>query len=496
MVLKTSRLCNVSKGGRQGWDLLHLVSVLCLGLLLFCTYRLYKDAYFGDDDFRNLYWVQQNSFVSMIGYLVAPISSYFRPAGMMCYWVLLRFFDLNPAAYHWLAWSFHAANTALVYFILKRLTGSGPGAAVGAMLFASEAAFAEIYGCFCTIFELVAAFFSFIGILLWTSERRGWWRVVLASLTLLLAMKGKEMAITLPLVWLSYDLLLRKDMNWRMAAHWALPGGLALWYGLTKTLAMRGVASESLTVLLLTPFTALGFVAAACFGIFGWLQVTNFDPYHLSINWSTLSSGFGYYLNMLFSTNFRWEIWFVSIVALLLVLALSRQRLALFFGLYVFITFLPVIFLINHRFVFYWYLPFLGVCGLAAVLAKKVYSVIEMRNPRWLTQGGASAAFVLLCWVVFQVHKEANRPKMSFWKDRAHEHRALVTGLRALPPPPPGETIFFDSKPSHFDETVLLSATQVVLGRTDLRVRLVTQFPPEARYRMRFRDSHLVRVSQ
>jgi hypothetical protein len=78
------------------------------------------------------------------------------------------------------------------------------------------------------------------------------------------------------------------------------------------------------------------------------------------------------------------------------VIALSRQLLALFFGLYVFMTFLPVIFLINHRFAFYWYLPCLGVCGLAATPAKEVYSVIEMRNPRWLAQGGAAAVFVLL----------------------------------------------------------------------------------------------------
>jgi hypothetical protein len=470
MILKIPRLRCVNQGGRQGWNLLRLISVLCIGLLLLSTFRLYKgSAYFWLDDFYNLNQVRQASFGKLIASIVNPVSAYFRPAGMMCYWVLLRFFDLNPAAYHWLAWSFHAANTALVYFILKRLAGSRPGAAVGAMLFASEAVFADIYWCFCTIFELVAAFFSFIGILLWTSERRGWWRAVLASLTLILAMKGKEMAITLPLVWLSYDLLLRKDTKWRMTAHWALPGGLAFgyglakWYGLGKSLAMRGVAS---------------------------------DPYYLSINWSTLASGFGIYLNMLFSTNFPWQIWFVSFVVLLLVLALSRQRLALFFGLYVFITFLPVIFLINHRFAFYWYLPFLGVCGLAAMLAKKAYSVIERRNPRWLAQGGATAVFVLLCLLVFLVHKETNRPKMSWWKGLAREHRAFVTGLRALPTPLPGETIFFDSKPSHFDETILLSATQVALGRTDVRVRLVTQFPPGARYRMRFRDSHLVRASQ
>src|SRR6266581_623601 len=184
-------------------NLLCLIPVLCVGALLFNTYRLYKGAYFWLDDFNNLYWVQQYSFERMIGYLLNPVSSSFRPAGMMCYWLLLRFFDLNPAAYHCLAWSLHTANTAFVYFILKRLTESRAGAAVGAMLFASQAVFAEIYWDFGTIFELVAAFFSFVGILLWTSQRRGWLHGLVASLILLLAVKGKEMALTMPLIWLS-----------------------------------------------------------------------------------------------------------------------------------------------------------------------------------------------------------------------------------------------------------------------------------------------------
>src|SRR5439155_15099246 len=120
-----------------------------------------------------LYGVQQNSFADTIGYILN-----FRPTGMMCYWIVFRFFDLNPVAYHCLTWSLHAANTALIYFLLKRFTQSRPGAAVGAMLFASQAVFAAIYWDFGTIFELVAAFFSLLGIFLWTSERRGWLRVL------------------------------------------------------------------------------------------------------------------------------------------------------------------------------------------------------------------------------------------------------------------------------------------------------------------------------
>jgi hypothetical protein len=253
-------------------------------------------------------------------------------------------------------------------------------------------------------------------------------------------------------------------MERRIAAHSLLPCGLALWYGLTKASAMREVVPS--------------------------------HPYYMSITGSTLVSGFGTYFNMVFATNFRWQIWCIGFVALLLVFALLRNRLALFFQSYVLIAFLPVIFLINHRFAFYWYLPFLGVCGLAAMLTKTVAVPIETRNPRWLVDCSASVVFILLCWGTFLVHKEANRPQRSWVKDRTNEYRAFVTGLRSLPPPPNGEIIFFDSHPSLFDELLLRSATQVAFRRTDLSAKLVAEFPPEARYRLRFHESRLIQLPQ
>jgi hypothetical protein len=442
-----------------------LVPALCIGALLLNTFRLYKGgAYFSLDDFNNLFWVQQATFAQMVGHIINPISGYFRPAGMMCYWLLLRLFGLNSAAYHWLAWSLHIANTALVYFVLKRFTKSRAGAAVGAMLFASQAVFADLYWDFGTIFELVAAFFSFIGILLWTPERRSWWQVILASLALLLAMKGKEIAIAMPFVWLSYDLLLRKNMTPRLAVHWVLPIGLAVWYGLAKAWAMRSAVST--------------------------------HPYYLSITGPALAAGFRVYFNMLIKTNFPWQIWFMGFGMFLSLCLLLRSRLALFFQFYIFIAFLPVIFLINHRYAFYWYLPFLGVSGLMAMLAKDVAALIETRNPRWLAKAGAYSLFALLCWGTFLVHKESNRPKRSEIRDRANEYRAFIAGLRELRQPPRDETIYFDSQPSHFDEGHLLSATQVAFGRSDLRAKLVSEFPPEARYRLRFQESRLTQFPQ
>jgi hypothetical protein len=198
---------------------------------------------------------------------------------------------------------------------------------------------------------------------------------------------------------------------------------------------------------------------------------------------------------MLFQSNFPWQIWCVAAAVLLLIFVLLRSRLAIFFELYVFVTFLPVIFLVNHRFAFYWYLPFLGICGFAAMLSKNVMRLIAIRNPQWLTRVAASCLFIVLCWGIFVLQKETNRPQISRMRTQADEYRGFVASLRSLPPPQPVETIYFDSLPPHFKASLLLFATRVAFGRK-VRVRLVTEFPPDARYRMRFQDSQLIRVSQ
>src|ERR1700757_4321802 len=84
MILKMPRLRNVNQGCRQGWDLLGLVSVLCLGLLLLSTFRLYKGgSYFWLDDFNNLFHAQQTSFGKLISSITNPVSASFRPTGMI-----------------------------------------------------------------------------------------------------------------------------------------------------------------------------------------------------------------------------------------------------------------------------------------------------------------------------------------------------------------------------------------------------------------------------
>jgi hypothetical protein len=136
------------------------------------------------------------------------------------------------------------------------------------------------------------------------------------------------------------------------------------------------------------------------------------------------------------------------------------------------------------------------VSGLAAMLAKTVYDAAAGRNPQWLSQSGALAIFISLCWGTFMLQKNLTQPRRASMRASTNEYRAFVTGLKNLPSPSHNETIFFDSMPSHFDQNILLSATQVGLRRTDVGAKLVTEFPSEARYRLRFQESRLLQVPQ
>ena len=79
-------------------------------------------------------------------------------------------------------------------------------------------------------------------------------------------------------------------------------------------------------------------------------------------------------------------------------------------------------------------------------------------------------------------------------RQQTQEYRGFITGLEALPSPSRDEVLYFDSKPSHFNQTLLLSATQVALRRTDVGAELVSEFPSDARYRLRFEETRLIQV--
>ena len=432
---------------------------LCVGVLLLFTFRLYTFAYFWLDDFNNLHWIQQWSLKEGIQHVFSPSTEYFRPVGMLVYQIAFYIFDRDPRPYHWLIWSIHTLNVALVYLVLKRFTESRTGAAVGAMLFAYPPVFNDIFESFGTIFELTGAPLFFAGILLWRRKVRSLAVVVSACAVFILAVKAKEMAITLPAVWLLQDLLLRRPFKWKEFAAFLLPGSVGVWYGLQKVSEMR---APDLT-----------------------------QPYYMDLRGIVMGRGFGSYLNTLFETNFRWQIWCIGFTVVLLVLLVMKLRLAAFFQAYVFVTFLPVIFLINHRLPFFWYFPMLGVCGIAALVVKAATEFfVSQISPRRLAPY-ASLAFALICLAYFIHSSRATATQRQWGKEISQKSRGFVESLQQLPPPDQGETLFFTSVPEHFNADALRFGSELALRRSDVEVKQVKEFPPDARYRLVFENSRI-----
>jgi hypothetical protein len=419
---------------------LRWIPLFCIAILLLFTYRLYASAYFWIDDFDNLYWVQQESASGMLWHVVNPLSNFFRPTGMLFYWLMLNVFDLHAPAYHFLAWSLHAANTALVYLILKRMTNSRAGAAVGAMLFASEAVFVDLYWSFGSIFELVCGFAMFTGILLWNVEDRSWSRSILSFFVFAFAFKAKEMAVTLPVIWLGCDQLLRRRSTLKSALQLVPPVVFGIGYGWLKMTDMRVPSRDA--------------------------------PYFMDVRWLTLGRGYGGYFNQLFDTNVRWQIWAIGFVLLLLLFTAMKMRAAVFFQSYVFVTFLPVIFLINHRDPLYWYIPILGLCGLAALLVKSFVGIVEPKLSGRIVPVAGAAAFAALSWGSYIIQRNHTDQRRLWQRNIEAEYRSWIAAVRAMPQPGPNETVAFKSYPSYFDSEILRNATQVALRRTDINAKV------------------------
>jgi hypothetical protein len=196
------------------------------------------------------------------------------------------------------------------------------------------------------------------------------------------------------------------------------------------------------------------------------------DAYYMDMRWLTLGRDFGGYFNMLFNTSIRWQFWAIGFVLLLILFSLLRLRAAFFFQAYTFIAFLPLIFLVNHRAAFYWYIPILGLCGLAALLVKSFVALIEPKLSSRFVPVGATAVLALLSWATYIVQRNETDERRQWQQHVAAEYRTFVASVLALPQPTANETIRFESMPEYFDPYVLRYASSVVLGRTDIDAKL------------------------
>lgn len=134
-------------------------------------------------------------------------ANYWQPATWLSHMLDFEVYGLNPAGHHWTSVLFHIANTLLLFFLLKRMTGALWKSAFVALLFALHPLHVESVAWIAERKDVLCAFFWLLcmGAYCRYAERPGFGRYLFVLLFFVLGLMSKPMVVTLPFVLLLTD---------------------------------------------------------------------------------------------------------------------------------------------------------------------------------------------------------------------------------------------------------------------------------------------------
>ena len=322
---------------------------------------------FSPDDLMNLdfYWKRGPGWMALAQF---PLwRGLYRPMGAVFYLPLFQAFGLNPAPYHVAVMLLLLANAYLLYRLAKVLGAGELAAGLAALIVCYHAGLSALYYYTGFVYD-VLCFFFYVGALAFYAGVRsrgrllnGWETAAFLGL-FLCALNSKEMAVTLPVMLLIYEWIY----------HRPVPAGrpdLPAW--------LRGPGRVALCAAGMSLLSLYG----KAFGPDPLLHAAGYHPtfsLHQVRLFQTAALG-----DLLLNQNFAGWVRIVAIWALLLYLALRRDRPVLrFCWWFLLIAPLPVEFL-EHRTGANLYVPLAGMAifgvvifvdlagALAAVLARE-----------------------------------------------------------------------------------------------------------------------------
>ncbi|HWQ55192.1 MAG TPA: hypothetical protein VN442_16010 [Bryobacteraceae bacterium] len=151
-------------------------------------------------------------------------SDSFRPVGSIFYRLLFDRYGLNPVPYRIACYVLILLNLWLAYGVLRRVSRSQCVAGLAVLLMAYHGQFWGLYTNTGLCYDLLCFFFYAAAFLYYLRSREhglplGWGRVAVWSGLYILALDSKEMAVSLPVVILAYELL-DKAPEWRKPLAW------------------------------------------------------------------------------------------------------------------------------------------------------------------------------------------------------------------------------------------------------------------------------------
>ena len=332
---------------------------------------------FPGHDILNLYTYWFSGILKSFRANICFWTSFYRPGGALYYLPLYHFFALNPLPYRIVQVGILAASILVVYYLARLLGSSQSVAFLGVLVFSYHARLAELVFAGSDIYDVLCGFFYFSALTFYIRIRekgrllRPMQCVGFLALYIC-ALNAKEMAVTLPLIVLIYEVLKSPRFaewkeftrrNWRSALPSLIGGFLTAVYIYGKT--------------------------------HGANSLTKLNPYRLEYSWDRFTPSNRHFIDEIFYKLIPNHILpgVVLFTAWGLVFAyafLRRDRLLQLMAFWVVITPLPLDF-IRIRDSGCLYIP---LFGWAIILAKVVLDSVTLitKSFAMVEQGGAKVA--------------------------------------------------------------------------------------------------------
>jgi hypothetical protein len=228
------------------------------GLVAAAYWRVFG-FYFLSDEFVMVKLGRLFDFSLRPLFLTPGGDGYFRPVGLWSVGITGWFAGSNPGAWRAFGLALHLANAALVYLLALRTLESRAAAAFAAALFAVHGAAPEAAVWTAGRFDLLATFFTLLGLLLFLRGGAARW---LALGCLPLAAWSKESAYVFPLL-----LLALPRTRWRSTIPFFATAAALFAYRLWLMGGIGGYPGERLAVVSTVKALALRLGAALCFPV-------------------------------------------------------------------------------------------------------------------------------------------------------------------------------------------------------------------------------------
>ncbi len=244
-----------SRGGRV---LRILAGLFIAGFFLFFTWRGLL-LYYTGDDLMNLYGYWSKPVSSLVKANIFFWTPYYRPFGGVIYRIIFGLFGFNPVPLYIVYFAAMLLNLWVAYLVFKRIGGSREIGAIATLLWAFHGKLDYLYYNAGSMYDVFCFLFFFLALLIYLKAREqgrflGVWGMIGFLVCFVCALNSKEMAATLPVIVLVFELLfhppdfrkVRTLIPWCLReGRMALLGALVVLIYLPGKLGSDGLATYS-----------------------------------------------------------------------------------------------------------------------------------------------------------------------------------------------------------------------------------------------------------